>query len=175
MLHRRALLWLVPLFITLHNLEELLGFPRLLAELPARLPVWLASRLPAGIFPPTYRQFLLMLLFVTVLPYLFALLPGARAPRSLRTTLLVGAQALMLINAFSHLISSLLLGGYAPGLLTALGLNLPFSLYFFWQGLKTGWIRDTDLGPVFLIALLLHGPGLFALLLLSAPIAALPF
>jgi hypothetical protein len=172
MLYRRGLLWLVPLFLTLHNLEELFGLPALLAELPDSLPAWVTRLFPAGVFPPTYRQYLVMLLGVTLLPYLAALLPGAGRQRGLRTTLLVGTQAVMLVNVFAHLLQALLTRGYVPGLVTAFGFNLPFSLYFFWQGLKTGWIRDVDLGPLALTALLLHGPGLLGLILIAARIAA---
>lgn len=172
MISRRALLWLVPFWVTIHNIEELAGISGMLARLPDILPAWLLDRLPVGVFPPTYRQYVLMILIVTILPYVFALPGGARRPRGLRTKLLAGAQALMFLNVFSHLGLALLTWGYVPGLATALGFNLPFSLYFFWQGLKTGWIRDSDLGPFFITALFLHSVGLFGLLLLVAPVAA---
>jgi hypothetical protein len=172
MLYRRALLWFVPLLITLHNLEEILGMPALLADLPNRLPGWVLNLFPPGVFPPSRRQFLVMLLVVTVLPYLFALFPGAGRARGLRTTLLAGTQAVMLVNVFSHVFSALFVRGYVPGLGTALVCNLPFSLYFFRQGLKTGWLRDSDLGPLALAALLFHSAGLLGLTLLASPVAA---
>jgi hypothetical protein len=173
MLSRRALLWLVPFWISIHNLEEMVGMSKQLSTLPASLPGWMVERLPQGILPPSYRQFLVALLVVTVLPYLFALLGGSARSRSLRTTLLAETQALMLINAGTHLAAALLSRGYVPGLVTAVGFNLPFSLYFFGQGLKTGWVRDSDLGPLFLIAVLLHGPGLVGLFMLAARLTAL--
>jgi hypothetical protein len=43
---RRTLLWLVPLFITLHNLEELLGIRIHLEDLSTRVPGWVFALLP---------------------------------------------------------------------------------------------------------------------------------
>lgn len=164
---RRALLWLVPLFITLHNLEEMIFMPRLLAELPGKIPTWAANLLPEGIFPPTYRQFLWMLLLVTLLPYGLALLGGAKRERGLRTLLLSGAQVAMLLNLLSHIGTMNLVNGYAPGLVTALAINLPFSLFFLGTGLRQGWLKWSDFGYMVPIALLLIGPGLFGLMALT--------
>lgn len=164
---RRALLWLVPLFITLHNLEELAGMRAALPAFADKLPAWVAGVLPPGIFPPTYHQFALMLLVVTVLPYLFVLL-GRGRPRGPATMLLTGVQTVMLINTASHVGAAALLGGYAPGLVTALVFNLPFSLYFIGSGLRQGWLKGGDFAYFVPIALLLHGPGLLGLTWLTA-------
>jgi hypothetical protein len=166
-LSRRALLWLVPLFITVHNLEEMAFMPGLLANWPDKIPGWLAKLLPAGIFPPTYHQFLVLLLVVTVLPYAFALLGGAKRPRGLRTFLLSGAQLVMLINVLSHIVSMNVWNGYVPGLVTSLAIILPFSLYFFVTALRQGWLRWSDFGVLGVAALVAHGPGLIGLILLS--------
>lgn len=165
---RRAFLWLVPLFIVLHNLEEMAFMPRLLAELPGKIPPWAAAYLPAGAFPPSYRQFLFVLLVVTVLPYGFALLGGARRERGARTFLLAGTQVVMLINVFTHVASMNMLGGYVPGLVSALAINLPFSLVFLGSGLRQGWLKWSDFAYLVPIAIALLGPGLIGLLLLAS-------
>lgn len=169
---RRALLWLVPLFITLHNLEELWTMPGFLVGLPARIPAWAQRLLPAEVFPPTARQFALMILIVTLVPYLLALLGGARRARSPRTLLLAGAQVVMLINILSHVVSMNIQNGYVPGLVTALLFNLPFSLIFLGSGLRQGWLRTGDFAYLVPFALLLHGPGLYGLMLLAARLLA---
>lgn len=164
---RRALLWLVPLFITLHNIEELAGMRAVLPGLAGKLPAWVSQVLPSTWFPPTVHQFALMLLIVTALPYLFVMV-GRRRPRGPATMLLAATQTLMLINVASHLGSAAILGGYAPGMVTALVFNLPFSLYFFGSGLRQGWLKGGDFAYFVPIALLLHGPGLLGLTWLSA-------
>jgi hypothetical protein len=164
---RRALLWLIPLFITIHNLEELLTFPAFLQFLPSGLPGWAGALLPDGILPPTERQYLVMLLIVTVLPYLLALLGGARRARGARTFFLVAVQVMMLVNVFSHLWMWNLANGYVPGLVTALAFNLPFSAYLIARGVHEGWLRWADFAYMVPAAVILHGPGLFGLLLIA--------
>jgi len=165
-LSRRALLWLVPLFIVLHNLEEMAFMPSLLAVLPGKIPAWATSWQPEGFFPPSYRQFLFMLLVVTLLPYAFALLGGAKRERGPRTFLLAGTQTVMLVNVLSHVGSMNLMNGYVPGLASALAINLPFSLFFFGAGLRQGWLKWGDFAYLLPIAVVLHGPGLLGLMLL---------
>lgn len=153
---RRALLWLVPMWITLHNLEEMIA-----------MPAALQSQFALQSLIPTYRQFLFMLLIVTALPYVFACLGGARRPRGPRTWLLVGTQAVMFINVFFHLGLMLYSRGYVPGLITGLGINLPFSLYLFGSGIKNHWLRWSDLGFLLPVALSVHVLGLLGLLALA--------
>lgn len=166
---RRALLWLVPLFLALHNIEEVLTVQGSLADITAKIPGWAAHLFPAGVVPPTVRQYGIAIAIVTALPYLFALLPDSR--RSPRTFLLASLQMVMLINVFAHIWLMNMQNGYVPGLITALVFNLPFSLYFFACGLRQGWLHRTDFAYLTPIALLLHGPGLFGLLALSARLA----
>jgi hypothetical protein len=167
-LSRRALLWLVPLFITLHNLEEMAFLPGILAEIPGKISAWAVKLFPVGVFPPSYRTFLVVLLAVMVLPYAFASLGGASRVRGLRTFLLTGSQAVMFVNVFSHLAMMNIWNGYVPGLVTALAFNLPFSLFFFASGLRQGWLRWNDFAYLLPFAILLHGPGLLGLMVLAA-------
>lgn len=164
---RRALLWLVPLFIAVHNIEEAAFMPGFLAALPEKIPGWLARRLPAGVFPPTYHQYIVMLLVVTLLPYILALLGGSRRPRAPRTLLLAATQMVMLLNVLSHVGSMNLLNSYVPGLVTSLAIMLPFSLYFFATGLRQGWLYGSDFLYLAPIAVVLHGPGLVGLIWLA--------
>ncbi len=162
------MLWLVPLFITVHNLEEMAFLPQFLEALPSKIPAWAARLLPAEVFPPTYHRYMVALLVVTVLPYAFALLGGSGHERGPRTLLLAGTQTVMLVNAFSHLVMMNIWNGYVPGLVTALAFNLPFSLFFLASGLRHSWLRWSDFAYLLPSAILLHGPGLVGLMAVAA-------
>jgi hypothetical protein len=68
MTSKLKLIWLVPILITIHNLEEAVFMPVVLARRNATVPNALHGLLPAI----TYRQFLLALLIMTSIPYLIA-------------------------------------------------------------------------------------------------------
>src|SRR4051794_35533226 len=110
---RKMLLWLVPLFLTIHNLEEALVMPAFIEKRNASVPGSMR-----GIVPPvTYKQFLIALVIITVIPYMVALL---WLNRRWAVYFLVGFQVVMLINVFAHTLMALFLKGYGPGLVTAL-------------------------------------------------------
>ena len=85
--------------------------------------------------------------------------------------LLLGTQMVVLINVFSHIGMAVLMRGYALGVVTALLVNLPFSIYLFRRALQEEWITQRNLVVLFLVGLVLHGPGLIALLRVSGWIA----
>jgi hypothetical protein len=60
---------------------------------------------------------------------------------------------------------------YAPGVVTALLINLPFSIYLFRRALREAWIDKRDVAVLFLVGLALHGPGLIGLLWVSGWVA----
>jgi hypothetical protein len=48
-------------------------------------------------------------------------------------------QALLLVNVFvPHIPAAVALGGYAPGLATAVAINLPYSVYFLRRSVRDG-------------------------------------
>jgi hypothetical protein len=161
---RKALLWLVPVLLTIHNLEEALVMPAFIERRNASVPGPMREILP----PVTYRQFLTALIIITVIPYLIALL---WIGRRWAVYALLGLQVVMLINVFAHILMALFLKGYAPGLVTALLINLPFSLYLLRRAVREGWISMRAAVWMFPIGLLIHGPALAALMLLSGKIA----
>ena len=153
-------LWLVPLCMTAHNLEEAL-FMR--AALPAVNAVLTAS--PVGFLAPVnYPNFLIALGVVTVIPYLFVALGALRCVSKLAVGLVLLVQTTMLLNVVFHVGAALALRDYTPGLLTALCLNLPFSIWLLRKAMRDEWITP-DVQLYFgLLALLLHGPGLVVLI-----------
>lgn len=161
-LGRRRLLWLVPLLLTLHNVEEALFMEGFLARLASALPAFLSGVLPTI----TYGQFLAALGVVTAVPWLFAA-SGPLERRSRAFLLVLGTQMVVLLNVVSHAAAAVWLRFYVPGLATALLVNLPFSVYLFRRALAGSWVRPRDLAWLFLAALLVHGPGLIGLMVLA--------
>ena len=159
--------WLVPLCMTAHSLEEAL-FMR--AALPAVNAVLTAS--PVGfLVPVNYPQFLIALGVVTVIPYLVVALGALRCVSRLAVKLLVLVQTTMLLNVVFHVGAALALRDYTPGLLTALGLNLPFSIWLLRRAMRDKWITPEVQLYFGLLALLLHGPGLVVLIYGAGTIA----
>lgn len=155
---RRTALLLVPVLITVHNAEEALLIPSVLRVLPRRLPSGL------GLSIPTYPQFLAALAVVTLVPWLVWLFGVARRETRAGVTLLLLVQMVMLVNVASHVGAAVFLGGYAPGVVTALALNLPFSIHLFRRAMAERWISLRTLAFLFTAAVLIHGPGLFGLM-----------
>ena len=161
---RKMLLWLVPLLLTIHNLEEALVMPAFIEKRNASVPGSMREIIP----PVTYKQFLISLLIITVIPYLVALL---WLNRRWAVYLLVGFQVVMLINVCAHTLMALFLRGYAPGLLTALAINLPFSVYLLRRAVREKWMSGKAVAWMFPLGLVIHGPVLAGLMLLSGRIA----
>lgn len=159
-LGRRRLLWLVPLLLTLHNVEEAIFLK--VVRPAGMVPDFLAGLLPTI----TPAQFLAALAVVTVVPWLFAA-SGPLERRSRAFLLVLGTQMVVLLNVASHAASAVWLRSYVPGLVTALLVNLPFSLYLFRRALQGSWVRARDLAWLFVAALLVHGPGLIGLMVLA--------
>lgn len=154
---RLAGLWTVPTALLLHNLEEALTLGAALPRLQAA-----ASRLLGRplILPtePQYQRSLLVLTAAVVGLYVLARLWDGLAYA------LVVVQAVMALNVGAHVAFALLLGGYAPGLLTALLVEAPVSLYVLRRLRKGAWMTRAHWLLLPLLAAILHGPGLIALL-----------
>ena len=125
---RRQLTVAVPALLTLHNFEEALTFPSwrpvIRAAVPFGLQTWFDQ-----ISPGTLQTALVV---ATAVPWAVALWSMRRPSSALASWFLLLVQAIVLLNVFWHLlIAGILLRGYSPGLLTAVTLNLPFSIYLF--------------------------------------------
>jgi hypothetical protein len=167
MTSKKILLWLVPILITVHNLEEAGFMPAVLARRNSAVP-----NLLHGLVPPiTYGQFLLALLIMTAIPYLiawFAIRERERVGPGL--LLLVSVQVMMLVNVFAHAGMAILIGGYAPGLVTATAINLPFSIYLLHHAVRERWVSGKAMALIVPVGLVLHGIGLPMIIILSGKI-----
>lgn len=157
----RRVLWLVPLLLALHNAEEAVFFPRYLPFVLSRLPPgW---RAVAG--PVTSGQVWLALAIVTAVALGLCAWSQWRPGSRTALWLLLLLQATVLLNVLWHVAAAtVLFRGYAPGLVTALLLNLPFSLYLFRLAARERWLGRGALWAIAPAALVVHGPLLSALL-----------
>lgn len=166
LINQRTLLWLVPILITIHNLEEALFMPAMIearnAAFPKAFSGWLSPIASA-------RQLFIGLLIVTVLPYFVAW--NANWESGLRGKMLLCLQAAMLINVFAHVGMTIFIGGYAPGVVTAVLFNLPFSFYLFHRVRQAGWVSNGSLIRIGFIGLLLHVVALPVIILLAGKLA----
>lgn len=114
-------LWLVPIFFALHNLEEAPSMER-----------W-SKRLPLKIHPTvTTRQFTMAVTFLTLAGFLLTYIAVEVLQNTTGHLLILGVQAILLFNAFiPHIGTTIRFRMYSPGVITAILITLPFSLYLF--------------------------------------------
>ncbi|HEU4561743.1 MAG TPA: HXXEE domain-containing protein [Longimicrobium sp.] len=156
-----AALLLVPTLLTIHNAEEALFMPAALRSLPGRVPAEFARVIPS------YPQFLVALAIVTALAWVIWLLGRERHGG---VVLLLLLQTVMLVNVVAHVGAAILLRGYAPGLVTALALNLPFSIYLLRRAVAEGWPTRRSLASLVIVAVLMHGQGIVWLMWIAGHI-----
>jgi hypothetical protein len=144
-------LWLFPLTATLHNLEEAIW-----------LPSWSAH---AGRFqfPVTASAFRFAIVVLTVLAYSLTYLAARRGGRWLDVTACFWLATLINV-IFPHVLASVLVRGYSPGVVTAIALILPTDTYLLRRALREKRVTPRRLGltaALFLPSLALSIPLLF--------------
>jgi hypothetical protein len=115
------LLWLVPVFLTIHNIEEAPFMETWYKRLPMKLPLTI-----------TTRQFLIAVTFITIAGFIITYLGVEYLANPTGYLLVLGMQAILLFNAFvPHLATTIRFRMYSPGVITAVLIMLPFSFYLF--------------------------------------------
>jgi hypothetical protein len=151
--------WFVPFSITVHNIEEAFTLDQFLPVIKEHL-----SRFGRKDIVPTWPQYRLALITVTLIPYVVAILP-IKAAR--RLTLMLITSTTMLINVIPHIAGSLIFRRYVPGLASSLLINLPSSLLTIFLAFRSGFLNMRKMAFISAFAALLHGPGLVSLLAVS--------
>ena len=150
----------IPFLFALHNLEEALFMGAFLPSYKNTLPVLIRNFLGEISYP----QFLAVLLPISILPFILLIIWKKDRSQSWIPFVLCGLQFVIFLNIFSHVGSAFLLKSYSPGLLTALLVNLPFSILFFFRQYRCKFITLRNI-PLFIAgALLAHGPLLLGLM-----------
>ena len=128
------LLWLVPVFFTLHNLEE-----------APFMESW-SKHLPLKIHPViSTRQFIIAVTFLTVAGFLVTYFGVKYLANQTGYLIVMGIQAILLVNAFvPHIASTIRFRMYSPGVVTAILITLPFSFYLFRRALRENMISGAQ-------------------------------
>jgi len=119
------LLWFVPFFFMLHNIEE-----------APFMEKW-SGQLPLKIHPIiTTKQFVIAVTFLTINVFILTFLGMEIWPQPIGYLIILGIQMILAFNAIvPHLILTIRFRLYSPGLVTALLITLPFSFYLFRRAL----------------------------------------
>jgi hypothetical protein len=136
------LLWLVPVFLMLHNMEE------------APLMEKWSKQLPLKVHPTvSTKQFVIAVVLLTIGGYLLTFLGLEVLPSPAGYLLIFGIQLILAFNAFvPHLLSTIRFRLYSPGLITAHLITLPFSFYLFRRALTEGLLTWTQFWILLAIA-----------------------
>jgi len=120
------LLWLVPVILTIHNIEE-----------APFMEGW-SKRLPLKIHPTvTTRQFVIAVTFLTIAGFLLTYFGVEYLADETGYLMVLGIQAILLFNTFvPHIAMTIRFRLYSPGVITAILFTLPFSFYLFQRALK---------------------------------------
>lgn len=151
LLSRNSILSLIAVTLAIHDAEEYFAFPFFLHSLGGQLSRWL----PAPALQHSVTNLHIALILATVLPTIFIV----SAIISRRHWLLVAAllvEAVLLVNAFFHMLAAVLRGGYVPGLITAVLINLPFGIYVFRRAVREAWVRAATAWQLIAVAILVH-------------------
>lgn len=128
----RKLQWLFPIAVTLHNAEEAIWMPRWSAGHAAQLPVR----------PPGAAEIWAALVVFTVAAFAVTYLSARRGPESIWAYLTFGYMVAMLANVFvPHVPAAIVFRGYAPGVATAVLINLPVMSLLTFMMLREGWVH----------------------------------
>ena len=130
----RTLQWLVAAFALLHNLEEALTIPVYAPTVRQRL----SGLVPTSMVAAHDLSWLYVALgLATVAPAAVVLVATTGQPGRAKAWAVAFVQSLFLVNAFvPHIPGALVLGGYAPGLATAVLVNVPYSIYFLQRSVR---------------------------------------
>lgn len=137
------LLWLVPVLFTIHNLEEALTM----------------RKYGTGHFRNMQRgQFAAAVILLTLLAVSFIYLGTNDEYGVMGRILAIFIQASLCINALVHMIASIRFRRYTPGVITAVLIYIPFSLYLFDAALKTSYVTGMQLAWAFVAGVVLQLP-----------------
>ena len=121
---RWRVLALVPVALLLHNLEEALTMRAALPQMQGKWSAFLGR--PVSL--PSAHQYDVALVLITAFAFALWLAAGRWSGAA---TALVALQVVMAVNVLTHVAGAVLLGGYAPGLVTAVLVEAPVSVILF--------------------------------------------
>ena len=150
----KTLQWLLWVCVAAHNLEEGLTaeayFPKVEALLADHVPASLATLLPG------LQEFYLALIGASLIPLIMTVVATTRGRTPVKKYLSPLLAVTLLLNVFiPHVPAAIALGGYAPGVATAVFVNLPFSIYFLQRSMHKRVIDRRGIARLAAIGILL--------------------
>jgi len=123
--------WLFPIAVALHNSEEAIWMPLWDARHAAELPIR----------PPPAVEIRLALVLLTVAAFVITHFSSRRGPQSFWAYLLFGFIVTMLANVFvPHVPAAIVFRSYAPGVVTAVVINLPLMTCLAVLAVRDEWV-----------------------------------
>lgn len=136
------LLWLVPIFLTIHNIEEAPFMESWSRRLPVKLPLSI-----------TTRQFVIAVTFITIAGFMITYLGVEYLANQTGYLLVLGMQAILALNAFvPHIATTIHFRMYSPGVMTSILIILPFSFYLFRRAFDENILNWSQFWIMFAIA-----------------------
>jgi hypothetical protein len=125
------LLWLVPIVLTIHNIEE-----------APFMEGW-SKRLPLKVHQTvSTRQFVIAVTFLTIAGFILTYVGVEYLANQTGNLMVLGIQAILLFNVFvPHIATTIRFRMYSPGVITAMLITLPFSYYLFQRALNENIIN----------------------------------
>ena len=166
---RRRAIWLLPFVLALHNLEEGIFFPRYMPRVLGRLPAGVRD----WIGPVSLREMGVALVLATAIPLAISVWAAARPASGTALWLVLAMWATLLLNAAWHVTAALVLfRGYAPGVATAVALNLPLSVLVLRRAVTEQWLSRRARWALLPAAVAFHLPGALGVMVLSRALSA---
>jgi hypothetical protein len=138
----RKMQWLVVAFASLHNAEEALTMPAYAPLVRERMAGVVPAEIPA--VTSHLAWFYGALIVASVVPALVVMIAVSGPASRTKAWAVLFVQALFLVNVVvPHVPAALLLGGYVPGLLTAVLVELPFSIWFLRRSVRDGAVSKS--------------------------------
>ncbi len=136
----------LPFLFALHNAEEALSM------------VEFSARHMAGFHSVTQVQFLSALVLISVAALVLCFLAVNRLGRGVWAYVPLWIQSILFFNAFSHIAITIQTGEAAPGVYTAVLVNIPFTLVLFRAAFRDGLVTARGAAYTVATGLVLYVP-----------------
>src|ERR1051326_4325814 len=144
-------IWAFPLAFLIHDLEENFTMEHFTRTYRERFPKWMR-----GLDAITTRQFVISVAVFLAIILVASLLAATLQSTGLFTVLL----AVFFLHFFTHLVQPILFRAYTPGLITAVVIVLPYSLYALHRLFQAHALGQDDFGFTLLLAAVLIVPAI---------------
>ncbi|WP_375102744.1 HXXEE domain-containing protein [Paenibacillus sp. RS8] len=157
-----SLLWLLPILFMFHDFEEILVIEAWSSKygtrVEAAIPPFMRT-MYTSMMHMTTRNFALDVLFV----YILIVAVTCIAVFFSYYLLYLAVLAVFFFHVFTHLGQTIYLKMYTPGVVTAVLVVLPYSLYAYYRLLDDGVVSIADIGLSLVVVLLLLPPLMWLL------------